>query len=313
MDHVPGHRAAGPLHDRRSAGRLDSGPLPLERVARELELERAEVLVRLDQELLAIGRVDRVRVALLTLLVRRPAEHGRVRRVLDVEDDHARVPVGEVEPRSPLVEARAVVERAGVASLLHAEVERNPEHRVVQDAVLAHERRGAGVRDVDEQQVADAVHALGVGGDRLRVWRGQRGQHLSVPALHEIELVDVSVVGHQAGDVFAVEQAQELRAARIRDVVQLQADGSLHRVVAAVLQTDRQDVALSDTDRLHVLHRGVRVVSGVGDLDRPAGLRHVDDVDARSGADLAPLAHEGELLVRRDVAVRLLVEWVQPQ
>src|SRR5262249_41254230 len=105
---------------------------------------------------------------------------------------------------------------------------------------------------------------------------------------------------------------QELWVAWIGDVVQLKtalAD-TWSCVVAAVLQTDRQDVAISDLDRVHVLHRGVGVVAGIAKLERCCRIRNVDDIDTRPWAGASPATQEREVLVARDVSEHTLVERV---
>ena len=101
-----------------------------------------------------------------------------------------------------------------------------------------------------------------------------------------------------------IKQAQEDRIRGVRDVVQLESAlaDPWRRIVAAVLQAERKDVAATDPDRLHILHGGVRVVQGVTELGRVAGPADVDDVDAGPGAGSTPFAQEGELLVAGDIA-----------
>jgi hypothetical protein len=80
-----------------------------------------------------------------------------------------------------------------------------------------------------------------------------------------------------------------------------------------VLHPDAEIVPAADPEGLHVLHRRVRVVGRVGDLDRVRRIRDVDDVNAGARAGAAPLADEGEVLVAGDIAMHALVERAQLQ
>src|SRR5215210_7913927 len=107
-----------------------------------------------------------------------------------------------------------------------------------------------------------------------------------------------------------VEEAQELWAARISDVVQLKAAlaDARSRVVATVLQADGKDVPSADLHRSHVLHGGVRVMICVGELLGGGWLGDVDDVDTRARAVSTPLADECEVLVACHVCEGLFVD-----
>ncbi len=274
---------------------------------------RPEVLVRPEDELAVRAPPALMRVPLGDVepgqrIGRRVVgvvdEHRR-RRVRDIEDHPARVPVGnERRPlRSDLLDLEVVVEdRVAVGEW---RLRRGP---VVEAGLRGHDG-GGRIRDVQDVDVSDL---LVVRHHHVRLARCRRVRSRHVPgegAVHGVDAVDVRRDGRRR----VADAADELhRRERIADIPQRHAALSRQARVTDLVVVD-EDVA-REVGRRHVNdvdafpHIRVRVRRDEADLGWAGRVGDVHDVDARalragpSRALRAERAQVGVVPERPDVA-----------